>query len=113
MLENLTYCLQHESKTTVELYPKKYSSLIKDKVDDYLSASQAAYRGGKSTRDVIWVRKFIAAKAKKHQGLMVHFIGIEMCLAFDTFNRNDLIQELETFLDEGECGMSRLLLSNN
>ena len=44
---------------------------------------------------------------------MVHIIGMEMCLAFDTFNRNDLIQELETFLDEGDCGMSRLLVSNN
>ena len=71
------------------------------------------YRGGKSTRDIIWVRKYIAAKAKKHQRLMVHIIGMEMCLVFDTFNRNDLIQELETFLDEGDCGMSQLLVSNN
>ena len=46
------------------------------------------------------------------ENLNHHIIGMEMCLVFDTFNRNDLIQELETFLDEGDCGMSRLLVSN-
>ena len=35
-----------------------------------------------------------------------------MSLGFDTINRNELMQELEIFLDEHECRMARLLLSN-
>ena len=35
-----------------------------------------------------------------------------MCLAFDAFNRNDLMQELKTFLDEDKCRIPRLLLSD-
>lgn len=35
-----------------------------------------------------------------------------MSPAFDIINRNDLMQELETFYDENECRTARLLLNN-
>ena len=54
----------------------------------------------------------MAVKAQKYQGVKVHIIGIYMSTAFHTINRNDLVQELGTFSDEGECRTTQVLLSN-
>lgn len=85
---------------------------IQPKVDQYLSQSQSAYRPNRSTGDIIWAHRFLTAKAQLYQYLEIHIIGIDMSSAFDTINRNELMTELKTFLDEDECRMSRLLLSN-
>ena len=42
----------------------------------------------------------------------VYIIGIDTSSAFDTIDRASLIQELQTFINEDEQRMSRLLLSN-
>ena len=85
---------------------------ISRKVDEYLSKSQAAYRKGRSTTDIIWAHRFVAAKVQKYQGLEVYITGIDMSAAFDTILRHKLINELETILNEDEMRMSQLLLSN-
>ena len=47
-----------------------------------------------------------------YQDLEVYITGIDMSSAFDTINRQKLMNELNTFLDEDECRMIRTLLSN-
>ena len=85
---------------------------INRKVDEYLSKSQAAYRKGRSTTDIIWAHRFVAAKVQKYRGLEVYITGIDMSAAFDTILRHKLINELETILNEDEMRMTQLLLSN-
>ena len=46
------------------------------KIDSYLSQSQAAYRKGRSTTDIVWAHKFIIAKVQKYQELEIYITGI-------------------------------------
>lgn len=86
-------------------------NIIKDKVEDYISASQAVNCGRRSTGVIIWAHKFIAAKVQKYQDVKAHIIGRNISSALGTMNRNDLIQELETFLED-KYRMTRPLFSN-
>ena len=60
---------------------------IQDKVEQYLSASQAAYRPKRSTGDIVWAHRFIIGKVQLYQDLEVYITGIDMSSAFDTINR--------------------------
>ena len=82
-----------------------------EKVEQYLSTSQAVYRPKQSTGDIVWAHRFIIGKVQLHQDL-VHITGIDMSSAFNTMNRQKLINELNTFLDEDEHCIIRTLLSN-
>ena len=85
---------------------------IQEKVEQYLSASQAAYRPKRSTGDIVWAHRFIIGKVQLYQDLEVYITGIDMSSAFDTINRQKLMNELSTFIDEDECRIIRTLLSN-
>ena len=86
---------------------------IQEKVEQYLSASQAAYRPKLSTGDIVWAHRFIIGKVQLYQDLEVYITEIDMSSAFDTKkNRQKLMNELSTFLDEDECRIIRTLLSN-
>ena len=85
---------------------------INDKVNEYLAQSQAAYRKGRSTTDILWAHKFVAAKVQKYKNLEIYITGIDMSSAFDTIHRHKLLEEMETFLGEDEIRMTRILLSN-
>ena len=45
---------------------------MKDKVGNFLSQLQSAYRNNCSTRDIIWVFRFIAAKAVLYQNFILY-----------------------------------------
>lgn len=85
---------------------------IKAKADGYLSQSQAAYRENRSTTDIIWAHRFIAAKVMMYQNQSVDITGLDMSNAFDTVDREELMEILEEILDEDEVRMCRLLLSD-
>ena len=84
---------------------------IQPKVDKYLSHTQSAYRPGRSTADIVWTHRWLAARAQKYDE-EIHITGIDLSSAFDTILRQKLLDILETFLDEDEIRMIRLLLSN-
>ena len=42
---------------------------IQEKIEQYLSASQAAYRLKQSTDDIVWAHRFIIGKVLLHQDL--------------------------------------------
>ena len=57
---------------------------IQEKVEQCLSASQAAYRPKWSTGDIVWAHRFIIGKVQLHQDLEVYITEIDMSSAFDT-----------------------------
>ena len=78
---------------------RKTSSLItlnhiNHKVNNYLSASQAAYRKDKSTTDIVWAHQFIIAKSMLYIDNPVNIIGQDMLSAFDTIDRAELMSIL-------------------
>ena len=79
--------------------------------DQHVQQSQAAYRGGRSTTDIVWAHRFICAKVQLYQDVQVKVVGIDMSSAFDTIQRKNLMDELECILGEDEQRMCRLLLS--
>ena len=85
---------------------------IQEKVEQYLSASQAAYRRKRSTGDIVWTHRFIIGKIQLYQDLEVYITGIDVSSAFDAINIQKLMNELSSFLDEAECRLISTLLSN-
>ena len=84
---------------------------IKPNYERYISKSQSAYRSNRSTGDVVWGHRWIAAKIQK-EDTKVFITGLDMSSAFDTIIREDLIKVLENILHEDEVRMVRMLLSN-
>ena len=94
---------------------RKLLSLItlnraRDKVEEYISPSQAGFRRYRSTADIVWSHKWLIGKIQKIQDEYT-ILGIDMSSAFDTINRTKLIEICETILDEDEVRLIRALLS--
>ena len=84
---------------------------IRDKVETYLSANQSGFRPFRSTSDVVWTHRWLAAKTALSD-LENKITGIDMSAAFDTIKREKLLQILETFLEEDEIRLVQFLLSD-
>ena len=82
---------------------------IKEKAEQYLSASQDAYRPQRSTGDIVWENRFIIGKVQLYQDLEAYITGIDISSALDTINRQKLMNQLNTFLDEDEYRIRTLL----
>ena len=79
-------------------------SRIATKVDNFLSPSQSGFRRGRSTADVVFGYKWLCAKAQQ-------FLCIDLSRDFDTIRRDQLLEVLQSFLDEPELRMIRFLLA--
>jgi len=84
---------------------------ISAKVEKFLAPTHSGFRPGRSTADVIWSHRWLAAKCEKRKWA-IELLGIDMSKAFDTIRRDKLLEVLETFLDNDEVRMIRVLLSN-
>ena len=85
---------------------------IKSKVENYMSYSQSACRANISTTVIKWPHQFIIAKVMLYQNMDVQIMGVvDMSSAFDTIEREELMQALELILKEDEIRMCRLLLT--
>ena len=85
---------------------------IQPTAEEYLLHSESAYRQGRSTSDVIWRHRSLAACIQKFQEEIM-ITGIDMTLAFDTIKRTKLIEILELFLQKDKILMIRILLGNS
>ena len=81
-----------------------------EKINRYLSESQSAYRKSRSTTDVVWVHRWIIAKAHT-QDITVYVTGIDMSSVFDTIHRDKVIEIAEEILDEDEIRVLRILIA--
>lgn len=86
---------------------------IQPKVDQYLSASQAGFRRGRSTADIVWAHRWLAATAIRYQKT-IRILGLDMSRAFDTIDRNRLMKILEdeVKLDKDELRICQSLLAD-
>ncbi|GFR75486.1 retrovirus-related Pol polyprotein LINE-1 [Elysia marginata] len=84
---------------------------IRPQVEKYLSPSQSGFRPDRSTADVVWTHKWLAAKTNA-ENVEIKITGIDMSAAFDTIDRKALLDILKTIVDEDEVRIIRFLLSN-
>ena len=83
---------------------------ISKKVDQYLSLTQSGFRRGRSTADVVWSHRWLASVCQRYR-TQINILGIDMSKAFDTIQRDCLLEVLQSFLDEDEMRMVRVLLA--
>ena len=83
---------------------------IQPAVDQYLATSQSAFRRGRSTSDVVWCHRWLCSMTQRFN-TSIHILGIDMSKAFDTVRRDVLMRILESFLQESELRMIRILLT--
>ena len=84
---------------------------IRPFVEEYLSKSQSGFRPDRSTADVVWTHKWFAAKTLK-EDVIIKISGIDMSAAFDTIDRNQLLNIIATIVNKDELRIIRFLLSN-
>ena len=84
---------------------------IRPHVEKYISHSQSGFRPNRSTADVAWTHKWLAAKTLQEK-INITITGIDMSAAFDTIDRATLLNIFETIIEEDELRLVRFLLSN-
>ena len=85
---------------------------IRPAVSKYVSRNQSGFTPDRSTADVVWTHRFLAAKVSISKGLHFRITGADMSAAFDTINRHILLDILRDIVQEDEHRIIRFLLSN-
>ena len=84
---------------------------IRPSIEKYLSHSQSGFRPERSTSDVVWTHRWLAAKTVA-ENINIKITGIDMSAAFDTIDRDILLQILKNIVEEDELRLIQFLLSN-
>ena len=83
---------------------------IRPLIEKYLSPCQSGFRVERSTADVVWTHRWLAAKTLSEK-VSITITGIDMSAAFDTIDRHALLNILQTIILEDEMRIIRFLLS--
>ena len=84
---------------------------IREATERHISQTQSGFRPNRSTADVVWTHRWLAAKANLVKENFF-ITGVDMSAAFDTINRQTLLGIIKSFLQEDEIRIIRFLLSN-
>ena len=84
---------------------------IRPSIEKYLSHSQSGFRPERSTSDVVWTHRWLAAKTVT-ENINIKITGIDMSAAIDTIDRDILLQILKNIVEEDELRLNQCLLSN-
>ena len=84
---------------------------MKDRYEEYISPSQSAYRQSRSTVDIVQTHRWLTAKIQKVEA-KVHLSGIDMSSAFETINREHLLNIIKSNFDENVYRMIGFFFSN-
>ena len=84
---------------------------IRHAVNTFLSPNQSGFRSGRSTADVVWSYRWIAARCQRVKESF-GVLGIDMSKAFDTISRHRLLTILASFLENDEVTNISYLLRN-
>jgi hypothetical protein len=82
---------------------------IRPAVERFLPASQSGFRQNRSTADVVWMHKWLIARIMKAKEEIL-VLGLDMSRAFDTLERQLLINGLREIIDEDSLRMVHVLL---
>ena len=83
---------------------------IRLQVKDYLSTNHSGFRPDRSTADVIWTRRWLAAKALKDE-TTIKISGIDISAVFDTIDRRHLLDKPKSIVEEYKHRLIQFLLS--
>ena len=84
---------------------------IRPCTEEYLSHSQSGFRPDRSTADVAWAHKWLAAKTKQEDD-DIEIKGIDISSAFDAIDTQTLLDILREIIEEDELRIIRFLLSD-
>ena len=84
---------------------------IRPEVESFLSKSQSGFRQYRSTSDAVWTHKWLIAIIMK-TAKEIYILGLDMSRAFDTIDRQKLLNELREIIDEDSWRMVKSLLEN-
>jgi len=84
-------------------------SRIAKQVSAFLGPTQSGFRAGRSTSDVVWSQRWLAAKAMRSHW-DCHVLGLDMSRAFDTIDRSKLLDVMRNVTGPDEvCIIHHLL----
>lgn len=83
---------------------------IRPAVDSIISPCQSGFRPNRSTADAVWAHKWMIARIMKVKET-IHVLGIDLSRAFDTIDRDKLLEEMQTIVDEDCWRMTHALLN--
>ena len=84
---------------------------IKDRLEAEIPPSQAAYRLNISTTEHVFTSKLIIEKTNTARNESAHLIMLDMSKAFDSINRNQLIEDLRNTIETNELHIISTLLN--
>ena len=84
---------------------------VRSKVENFLSPGQSGFRQYRSTTDAVWAHKWLAAATQKHQ-IEIEILGIDMTSAFDTIDRQKLLDNTKEIFGDDAWRMALMLLNN-
>ena len=93
-----------------KILSKIFINRTEKKIDNYISKSQSAYRKSRSTTDIVWAHRWLAAKAQE-QEITIHITGIDMSSAFNTLLREELMKIATEIFNEDETRILRVVMS--
>ena len=93
-----------------KILSKTFMNRTEDKINKHLSQSQSAYKKPRSTTDVAWTHRWIAAKTQL-QDITIFITGIDMSSTFDIIYRDELLKIVEELLDEDDMRILSTLLA--
>ena len=77
----------------------------------HLGTTQSGFRPGRSTADVVWTQRWIAARAIRYRQ-QFHILGLDMSKAFDTINRLKLLEVMSAITNPDCTCLIHHLLHN-
>ena len=84
---------------------------IKDRLEAEIPPSQAAYRRNRSTTEHVFTSKLIIERTITARNESAHLIMLDMSKAFDSKNRNQLIEDLRNTIETNELHIISTLLN--
>ena len=81
---------------------------IRPSIEKYLSHSQSGFRPERSTSDVVCTHRWLAAKTVT-DNINIKITGIDMSAAFDTIDRDILLQILKNIVEDDELRLIQFL----
>ena len=93
-----------------KILPKTFMYRTEDKINKHLFQSQSGYRKPRSTTNVAWTHRWIAAKTQLPD-IAIFITGIDMSSTFDTIYRDELLKMVEELLNEDDMRILSALLA--
>ena len=93
-----------------KILSKIFMNRTEDKINKHLSQPLSVYRKSRSTTDVVWAHRWMAAKTQV-QDIAVFITRFNMSSACNTIYRDELLKIVEEFLDEDDLQILSTLLA--